>query len=109
MTSQSLVSSHEIRHRVLTARATASERFRGESFQLNGDIPSDALRGKYRPEKSAMVRLLDLLDDGAISARTLHRIIRLGWSFADLAGRDRPGINEITRAIEMKQDLAGSL
>jgi magnesium chelatase family protein len=109
ISSQSLVSSDEIRQRVLTARATASERFRGENFQLNGDIPSDALRGKYRPEKSAMVRLLDLLDDGAISARTLHRIIRLGWSFADLAGRDRPGIDEITRAIEMKQDLAGSL
>jgi hypothetical protein len=36
-------------------------------------------------------------------------MIRLGWSFADLAGCDRPGDDEINRAIDMKQNLSGSL
>ena len=103
------ISSAILRERVQSARALASERFRDESFKLNADIPSEALRGRYRPEKRAMTRLLDLLDEGAISARALHRIIRLGWSFADLSGKERPGDEEISRAIEMKQDLAGSL
>lgn len=98
-----------LRQRVLTARAAASERFQAESFKLNADIPSEALRSRYRPEKRAMTQLLDLLDEGAISARTFHRIIRLGWSFADLLGKERPGADELARAIEMKQDLAGSL
>ena len=106
---RSTLDSATLRKRVQDAREIARERFHGESFQLNADIPSEALRGRYRPEKRAMAHLLDLLDDGAISARALHRIIRLGWSFADLAAKEVPGEEEITRAIEMKQDLAGSL
>lgn len=105
----SQLTSATLRERVQSAREIARKRFKGEQFQLNADIPSEALRGRYRPERVAMTRLLDLLDDGAISARALHRIIRLGWSFADLAAKERPGDEEITRAIEMKQDLAGSL
>lgn len=105
----SYLTSSVLRERVLHARQIAQSRFLGETFTLNADIPSDLLRSKYRPEKRAMSRLLDLLDDGAISARALHRIIRLGWSFADLAERDRPGSEEIERAIEMKQQLAGSI
>jgi magnesium chelatase family protein len=98
-----------LRERVRQAREAAAERFKAEKFSVNADIPSDLLRSKYRPEKRAMVHLLDLLDEGSISARSLHRIIRLGWSFADLAGHDRPGADEITRAVEMKQHLSGSL
>ena len=103
------ISSEVLRKRVAKAREVAARRFQGEMFTVNADIPSDLLRSKYRPEKKAMVRLLDLLDEGAISARSLHRIIRLGWSFADLSGHERPGEEEITRAIEMKQHLSGSL
>ena len=103
------VTSSVLRQRVLQARQIAHSRFLGEGFTLNADIPSDLLRNKYRPEKRAMTRLLDLLDEGAISARALHRTIRLGWSFADLAGRERPGEEEIEKAIEMKQQLAGSI
>ena len=107
--SDSAITSEALRERVRRAREVAAERFKEEAFTLNADIPSELLRGRYRPDKSAMVRLLDLLDDGAISARSLHRMIRLGWSFADLAGCDRPGDDEIDRAIEMKQHLSGSL
>lgn len=103
------VSSEELRARVISARAAARERFVGEPFSLNADIPSDLLRSTYRPQRKAMTRLLDLLDDGALSARGLHRIIRLGWSFADLAGRTIPGIDEIERGIEMKMHMAGSI
>jgi len=106
---KSEISSEVLRKRVAKAREVAAWRFQGEMFTVNADIPSDLLRSKYRPDKKAMVRLLDLLDEGAISARSLHRIIRLGWSFADLAGHERPGEEEITRAIEMKQHLSGSL
>jgi magnesium chelatase family protein len=103
------VSSQELRARVIAARSAARERFAGEAFSLNADIPSDLLRSTYRPERRAMTRLLDLLDEGALSARGLHRIIRLGWSFADLSGRTSPGIDEIERGIEMKMHMAGSL
>lgn len=103
------LSSASLRQKVMDARAAGQARFKDENFTLNADIPSELLRSRYRPERKAMTQLLDLLDDGAISARSLHRIIRLGWSFADLAGKDRPGSDEVTRAIEMKTHLAGSL
>lgn len=103
------VTSEELRARVISARKAARERFAGETFSVNSDIPSDLLRSRYRPERRAMTRLLDLLDDGSLSARGLHRIIRLGWSFADLSGRNVPGVDEIDRGIEMKMHMAGSL
>lgn len=103
------VSSQELRNRVIEARSAARERFAKEVFSLNADIPSDLLRSTYRPERRAMTRLLDLLDEGALSARGLHRIIRLAWSFADLSGRATPGLDEVERGIEMKMHMAGSL
>ena len=103
------ISSAQIREKVIKAREVASERFAEEQFSVNADIPSDLLRSKYRPERRAMTLLLDLLDEGAISARGLHRVLRLGWSFADLAGRSVPGLEEIERAVEMKMQIAASL
>lgn len=102
-------SSAQIRERVIKAREVARERFRDEEFSVNADIPSDLLRSKYRPERRAMALLLDLLDEGTISARGLHRILRLGWSFADLAGHSIPGLDEIERAVDMKLQIAASL
>ena len=103
------LSSAKLRSAVIDARQIAQERFKGEKFQLNADIPSELLRGKYRAEKSAMNILFDQLDEGRLSARSFHRILRLAWSFADLAGRLQPSKEDVERGVEMKIHLARDL
>jgi magnesium chelatase family protein len=36
---------------------------------------------------------------GQVSARGADKIIRVAWSLADLAGRDRPGPDQVNLAI----------
>ena len=96
-------SSSEIASRVLAARAKAKERFKGESWSLNSEIPSRALRTTYKPERSAMNFLHDELDKERLTARGLHKIIRLSWTLADLNGNAIPQIADVKRAYQLRE------
>lgn len=96
-------SSQSIRKRVIAARLRASERFSGERFNLNSHIPTRELRTKYRPERDAMNFLHDELDKERITARGLHKVLRLSWTLADLTGRSTPGLEEVTRAYQLRE------
>ena len=96
-------SSAEIRSRVIQAREAARGRFAKDSWQLNAQIPSRELRARYRPERSAMNFLHDELDHERITARGLHKVIRLSWTLADLAERSVPGLNEVQRAYGLRE------
>lgn len=91
-------SSAVIRDRVVAARATAEKRFAEESWSLNSQIPSRALRTTYKPERAAMNFLHDELDREHITARGLHKIIRTAWSFADLHGNKLPTMEDVIAA-----------
>jgi magnesium chelatase family protein len=97
-------SSEVIRSRVLAARAIAEERFKNQSWKLNSEIPARALRLEYRPEKAAMNFLHDELDKERITARGLHKTIRLAWTLADLEGRGNPNINNVMSAYDLRGD-----
>jgi len=96
-------SSSEIASRVLAARAKAKERFKGESWSLNSEIPSRALRTTYKPERSAMNFLHDELDKERLTARGLHKIIRLSWTLADLNGNAIPQLADVKRAYQLRE------
>jgi magnesium chelatase family protein len=96
-------SSAEIRSRVIQARAAARERFAADSWQLNAQIPSRDLRTRYRPERSAMNFLHDELDRERITARGLHKVIRLSWTLADLVGRSVPTLEDVERAYGLRE------
>ena len=98
-------SSSDIRIRVMRARQRASERFDGERFSLNSQIPSDLLRTKYRASKDAMNRLHALVDDETLTARGFHKVLRLAWSIADSRKIDLPGSAEVERALELRNGL----
>jgi magnesium chelatase family protein len=38
---------------------------------------------------------------GQVSARGADKIVRVGWTLADLADKNRPGPGQITHAIEV--------
>lgn len=95
-------SSQTIRSRVVSARAISKDRYRGLGFQLNSQIPSSALREKFRADRKAMALLHSLLDSESISARGFHRILRLSWSIADLSGVETPGTDQVEAAISLR-------
>ena len=95
-------SSGMIRERVIAGRARAAERFLGKPWKLNSEIPARALRLEYRPERSAMNFLHDELDKERITARGLHKVIRLSWTLADLAAREVPTLDDVKRAYSLR-------
>lgn len=96
-------SSAQIRMRVIAARSAAAERFKEDSWKLNAHIPSRDLRGRYRPQRDAMNFLHDELDRERITARGLHKVIRLSWTLADLAGHNVPTLEDVTRAHSLRE------
>ena len=96
-------SSESIRKRVIAARQRASERFNGERFTLNSQIPTRELRTKYKPERDAMNFLHDELDKERITARGLHKVLRLSWTLADLEGHATPTLADVTRAYQLRE------
>jgi magnesium chelatase family protein len=96
-------SSEAIRTRVIAARDAASERFKNDSWKLNSQIPSRELRSIYKPEKKAMNFLHDELDRERITARGLHKVIRLAWTLADLGGHTIPHLEDVERAYMLRE------
>ncbi|CAN2190835.1 COG0606 Predicted ATPase with chaperone activity [Candidatus Nanopelagicaceae bacterium] len=95
-------SSSDIRARVIAARARAAKRFAEQPWRLNSEIPARALRLQYQPEKSAMNFLHDELDKEMITARGLHKVIRLSWTLADLAERPVPTLSDVKNAYQLR-------
>lgn len=98
-------SSRDMRARVLKARQRAALRFESEFWKLNSEIPAPALRTKYRPERSAMNFLHDELDRELITARGLHKIIRLAWTLADLNDHGIPSLEDVQRAHTLRGEM----
>jgi magnesium chelatase family protein len=96
-------SSDSIRARVLQARKLAALRFSEESWSLNSEIPSTALRVKYRPERAAMNFLHDELDRERVTARGLHKVMRLSWTLADLSERKVPNLEDVKSAYMLRE------
>lgn len=91
-------SSAVIRTRVIAARAVAERRFEGLGYSLNSAIPARSLRTVFQPERAAMNFLHDELEREHITARGLHKIIRVGWTLADLHGHGLPTLADIKQA-----------
>lgn len=92
-----------IQRRVISARATASNRFINEPWSLNSEIPSRALRTTYQPERSAMNFLHSELDRERITARGLHKVMRTAWSIADISGHVRPSLADTQLAHSLRE------
>lgn len=96
-------SSADIAKRVRAARAIAEGRFSGRGFALNSQIPARDLRSDFKPDRKALAFLHDELDRERLTARGLHKVIRLGWTLADLAGRNQPTLHDVTQAYTLRE------
>ncbi len=83
-------STASVRARVLAAREAAMARWNGHGWLTNAEVPGPLLRTRFALP-ARVVRPLDLaLRAGEITARGADRALRVAWTLADLAGRERP-------------------
>ena len=90
--------------RVSEARDRAASRWAGTPWQSNAHVPGSVLRGpSWRLPPGDLSCLYTELARGALSARGVDRVLRVAWTLADLAGKDRPQAPEVGLALELRQ------
>ncbi|MFN2496306.1 MAG: YifB family Mg chelatase-like AAA ATPase [Pseudonocardiaceae bacterium] len=95
-----------VRQRVLRARQAARARWEGTGWSTNAEVPGPVLRRRFRLP-SAVTELIDrALHRGLLTARGADRTLRLAWTIADLAGRDRPLPEDVSTALGMRDRRA---
>ena len=85
--------------RVAAARQRTARRLSGTPWQLNAEVPGSELRRRFPPAPGALAPLERAMELGEISARGVDRVLRVSWTLADLAGRQRPGAEDTCYAL----------
>jgi magnesium chelatase family protein len=84
--------------RVVAAREAAVRRWHPHGWTAN----SQALQPALLLPASATADLRHLVDAGLLSARGFVRVLRIAWTVADLAGRDRPTTDDVNTALYLR-------
>ena len=92
-------SSQTVAMRVVQARDRAARRLRDTPWRLNAEVPGSELRRTWPPAPGSLTAVERSLDRGQISARGVVKVIRVAWTFADLAGRSRPTQDDCDAAL----------
>lgn len=100
------VTSAQALARVVAARERAAHRWKATPWRRNADVPGTWLRqGALRLPPAARFSLDRALERGALTLRGYDRVLRLAWTMADLAELERPGIDEVGRALHLKRGM----
>jgi len=94
------------RERVMAARARAAHRLADHPWRLNAHAPGAWLRREGAPAPGSTAALDRALERGALTMRGYDRVLRIAWTLADLDGVDRPGLDQIGRALYLRKAAA---
>lgn len=86
-----------VRERVCAAR----QRSRARGAGRNGALSGRALR-RMEPPEPAGADLLRAAERTGLSPRGVDRVLRVAWTLTDLAGRPRPGADEVALALALR-------
>jgi magnesium chelatase family protein len=98
-------SSGEVRTRVAHARETQARRLagvRGASAALNAALPAASVEALAAPTPDARALLGRAVDRFGLSARAVHRVLRVARTAADLAGERRVEAAAVAEAIALR-------
>jgi magnesium chelatase family protein len=95
---------------VAQARGAAIERLAGTGWRSNAQVSTGWLtgeeRGGRRLPRSTTAPLDRAFDRGALSMRGYHRVLRVGWSVADLAGATVPTADHLGMALAFRSAMS---
>ena len=94
------------RDRVAEARGRQSQRFSGNGA-VNALVPSREVMTACVLSESGSRLLEDGIGRYGLSARSVHRTLRIARTIADLARQDRVGIREVAEALRLRVGLLG--
>ncbi|WP_069814943.1 YifB family Mg chelatase-like AAA ATPase [Streptomyces sp. TP-A0874] len=95
-----------VAERVAEARDRASARLADTPWRLNSEIPGHELRTRWRAAPSALDLAERDMDRGLLTARGLDRVLRVAWTVADLAGHDRPALQDVAAALQLRTGVS---
>ncbi|PPF71324.1 Mg chelatase-like protein [Clavibacter michiganensis] len=90
------------RVRVAAARAAAAERWAPTSWSTNARASGTWLRREARVARAATASLDRALDRGMLTMRGYDRVLRVGWTLADLEGAAGPDADHLGRALLLR-------
>ena len=94
--------SEVVRERVEKARALQRERFNGTAIRTNADIPENLIE-QYCKLKVSSQKLLDMAyKKYKFSGRSIHKILKVARTVADLRGGDDISDEDVLEAIRYK-------
>lgn len=89
---------------VAEARERAAHRLRETAWSTNAEVSGTWLRqGPLAPAPTIRRPLDAALHRGSLTLRGFDRVLRVAWSLADLAGRDRLELADVGRALALKR------
>lgn len=97
--------SREIAKRVKAARDIQLERFKGENFYTNAQIPAGKLAKYCRIGEREQLFLKNFIARQGISARGYSRILKISRTIADLDGKDFISLEHISIAVQLKLNI----
>lgn len=91
--------------RVREARERAAARLQGTPWSLNSEVPGHELRTRWPVAAGVMAAAERDMERGLLTARGLDRVLRVAWTIADLAGRERPQAYDVGLALELRTGI----
>ncbi|HEY9409944.1 MAG TPA: YifB family Mg chelatase-like AAA ATPase [Jiangellaceae bacterium] len=95
-------SSTTVAERVAQARHRQARRLAPTPWRTNGELPGSYLRRELRLPADATVPVYDELRRGRLTVRGADRVLRVAWTIADLAGRERPTRADVGFALGLR-------
>jgi magnesium chelatase family protein len=105
--SETAEGTREVAARVAEARDRAARRYAGLPWRLNSEVPGRELRRRFRPTPGSLTPVETALDLGTLTARGVDRVLRVAWTLADVAGKNRPGPEEVNSAMVYRMGVVG--
>ncbi|HRW88173.1 MAG TPA: YifB family Mg chelatase-like AAA ATPase [Thermovirgaceae bacterium] len=99
--------STRVRERVVKAREIQWERWNGQGFQCNAELPEKALRKQVRLDQEGRRFLRDMATRIRLSGRGVSRILKVARTIADLAGEEELTTVHLAEALAFRE--GGSL
>jgi magnesium chelatase family protein len=99
-----VTTSAQVRDAVLAARERQAARLAGSGLLTNAALTPRLLREHVRADAAAHARLRSAYEQGHLSARGHHRVLRVARTIADLDGCDRVTAVHVGEALGLRQE-----